>query len=73
MTPEAAVLDTKATFVALPLRDGEIVFAAAEERYTREKHCIDFDAEDQIVEVEAAEGREIYRREKLRMKEEPGE
>ncbi len=24
------------------LRDGEIVFAAAEERYTRQKHCIDF-------------------------------
>ena len=24
------------------LRDGEAVFAAAEERYTREKHCIDF-------------------------------
>jgi len=24
------------------LRDGEIVFAAAEERYTREKHCIGF-------------------------------
>ena len=24
------------------LRDGEVVFAAAEERYTRKKHCIDF-------------------------------
>jgi len=24
------------------LRDGQVVFAAAEERYTREKHCIDF-------------------------------